>query len=499
MTPTRLSIEALEQREVPATLTPVMTGLDNPRGLAFGPEGALYVVEAGRGGDGPSFETRPGVFASYGASGAVSRLWRGGQERVATGLPSLIAPDGATGPHDISFQGQGGAYVTVGFGSNPTRRSELGEVGAGFAQLVRLLPNGTWQSVTDIGANEAEVNPGGGPIDSNPYGLLAEAGSRVVVDAGGNALLRVAANGVVTTLAEFPSRDDGRPTDAVPNSVAVGPDGAYYVGELTGVPFGVGAARVYRVVPGETPEVLHTGFTAIIDLDFGPDGSLYVLQHATGPFLSGNGALVRVSPDGTRTTLASEGLDKPTSVVVGDDGAIYVSNRGSSVGTGEVVRITLDPAAVESGVVNGGSTQRSMPNRLTVTFDREVRVERGAFGLRPQDGTPASLKAAVSVIDGQTVATLAFDGPGIVGGSLADGNSAPTIRADLVSDSPGGNFAGNEVAGGDRTEAFHPLFGDSDGDRDADYLWSFDASADTGVGLIDLFGFAGSSGSFEQQ
>ena len=33
--------------------TVVMQGLDNPRGLAFGPEGALYVAEAGRGGDGP--------------------------------------------------------------------------------------------------------------------------------------------------------------------------------------------------------------------------------------------------------------------------------------------------------------------------------------------------------------------------------------------------------------------------------------------------------------
>ena len=36
------------------TVTRVMSALDNPRGLAFGPQGALYVAEAGRGGFGSS-------------------------------------------------------------------------------------------------------------------------------------------------------------------------------------------------------------------------------------------------------------------------------------------------------------------------------------------------------------------------------------------------------------------------------------------------------------
>jgi hypothetical protein len=356
----RPGLEVLEDRFAPAVLTTVMSGLDNPRGLAFGPEGGLYVAEAGRGGDGPSIELRPGVFAYYGPSGAVSRLWQGQQERVATGLPSLLGPDGANGPQDISFQGLGNGFVTIGLGTDPTRRAELGEAGAGFARLVRLEPSGNWQPVADIGGNEAAVNPGGGPIDSNPFGLLAEPGGQVVVDAGGNVLLRVAANGEVATLAEFPSRDDGRLTDAVPTGITQGPDGAYYVGELTGVPFAAGAANVYRVVPGQTPEVVHTGFKTIIDLDFGPDGSLYVLQHATGPFLSGSGALIRIAPDGTRTILADEGLNQPTSVLVGDDGAIYVSNRGTSVGTGEVVRITPTPFTL-AGLGFEDDSQQSMP------------------------------------------------------------------------------------------------------------------------------------------
>jgi hypothetical protein len=108
------------------TVTVVMSALDNPRGLAFGPEGALYVAEAGRGGGGPCVVMR-GVPQCYGPSGAVTRLWRGSQERIVTGLPSQVNPAGeALGPADISFQGRGGAFVTIGFGGDPALRSNFG-------------------------------------------------------------------------------------------------------------------------------------------------------------------------------------------------------------------------------------------------------------------------------------------------------------------------------------------------------------------------------------
>ena len=99
--------------------TVMATGLDNPRGLAFGPDGAIYVVEAGRGGTGtmclPNPGTQPGT-RCYGPSGAVTRIVAPGVHgRVLTGLPSLAGPTGAgaTGPHDIGF-GFGRAFVTVG-------------------------------------------------------------------------------------------------------------------------------------------------------------------------------------------------------------------------------------------------------------------------------------------------------------------------------------------------------------------------------------------------
>jgi hypothetical protein len=321
------------------TITVVMSGLDNPRGLALGPEGGLYVAEAGRGGSGPCPVLR-GAAQCFGPSGAITRLWRGRQERVAEGFPSQVSPAGdALGPNDISFQGRGGAYVTVGLGADPAARTLFGDEGSLFGNLFHLSASGQWRIDADISAYEAAVNPGGLPIDSNPYAVLAEAGERIVTDAGGNALLRVRANGDISTIATFPSRAQGRSTDAVPTSVAIGADGAYYVGELTGVPFATGAARVYRVVAGSAPTIALTGFTTIIDLAFGDDGSLYVLEHSSaGPFFAAPGRLIRVAPDGARSTIV-ENLTRPTAVLLTDDGTIYISNKGTSIAVGEVLRV----------------------------------------------------------------------------------------------------------------------------------------------------------------
>jgi sugar lactone lactonase YvrE len=335
---------ALSGSAAAATVTTVMSGLDNPRGLTFGPQGALYVAEAGRGGAGPcTFSIRPmeaGLPVCYGPSGSVSRLWRGVQERVVTGLPSYANQLGiASGPQDIAMLGVGNAHVSIGWGESPLLRETLGPPWTSFGRLARVTPDGGWRLEADIAAFEAAENPDGGPLDSNPYGLLAEPGQVVVADAGGNALLAVKSNGEISTIATLPSRPQGRATDSVPTAVALGPGGAYYVAELTGVPFATGAANVYRVVPGQEPTVAQSGFTTIIDLAFAPDGSLYVLEHSTGPvFFALPGRLLKISPDGTRTTVIG-GLTRPGSVAVGPDGALYVSNQSISIGSGEVLRI----------------------------------------------------------------------------------------------------------------------------------------------------------------
>jgi DNA-binding beta-propeller fold protein YncE len=325
------------------TRTVVMSGLDNPRGLAIGPAGAIYVAEAGRGGAGPCvFLAGVAQIRCYGPTGAISRLWRGQQERVLTGLPSHASAAGeANGPNDISVQGLGGTYITIGLGGTPQERAQFGPAGASFGTLVRAPAFGPVRVIADLVQYEADNNPDGGPVDSNVFGLLGDPGARIVTDAGGNSIIGIGANGDLSTLAVLPARASGRPTDAVPTSIVKGPDGAYYIGELSGVPFTAGAARIYRMVPGEAPTIFLTGFKTIIDLAFGPDGGLYVLEHASGPmFFPLPGKIIRVDPDGTRTVVV-DGLNRPTSLVVDDDGTIYVTNNGVSVGIGEVLKITF--------------------------------------------------------------------------------------------------------------------------------------------------------------
>jgi hypothetical protein len=323
----------------------VADGLDNPRGLDFGPGGALFVAEAGSGGPGPCIPGPEGGMQCLGATGAVTRIRRGGQERVVEGLPSLAAPGAggaaATGPHDVSLSGRR-AYLVTGLGAPPASRSLLGAGGADLAKVLRFRRNGTWTTVADIALFEAAGDPDGQGPFTNPYAVLARGRRQYVVDAGGNSLLRVGRHGAISTAAVFSTRATGK--ESVPDSIAFGPRGGLFVGELTGGPFPAGTANVYRIVAGQ-PVVYQSGFTMIIDIAFDRRGNLYVLEFdADGGLGPGTtGALIRVGRDGSRMTIAPEGLTltAPAGLAIGH-GAAYVSNCGACpAGLGTVVRINL--------------------------------------------------------------------------------------------------------------------------------------------------------------
>jgi hypothetical protein len=330
-----------------ATVTTVMSGLDNPRGLAFGPEGALYVTEAGRGGSGPPCRFNRGMLMCFGPTGAISRLRNGVQEEWVTRLPSMAPASGTeaeSGPQDISFQGRGGAYLTLGLPGTPAVRDLLSPALALNGRLLKLSASGEIKEIADPVSYEAAHNPDGGLVDSNPYGVLALPGRQIVADAGGNSVLELNANGEISTLAAFGARPNpisiGPPfVEAVATAIAEGPDGALYVSELTGAPFPVGFARIHRIDPDGTTSVYATGLTAVVDLAFAPDRTLYALQHGShGPFFAGPGSIVRVGMSPPHAVVY-EGLSRPSAFTISPDGAFYVSNRGASAGIGEVLRI----------------------------------------------------------------------------------------------------------------------------------------------------------------
>lgn len=330
-------------------VTVVADGLDNPRGLTFGPGGALYVAEAGSGGDLMCVPSPEGGDACFGTSGAITRIKGGHQRRVITGLPSAADATGgfAGGPSDIAFRGDR-AYIPINLGGNPAMRSDLPKAVRAVGWLVKAnLRSGHWWRFSDIAGFEARHNPDGvEPPDSNPYSVAAGGHGLAVVDAGGNDLIRVDRHGHRRLLAVFPEFANptpvGPPTvQSVPNAV-VRHGGAWYVGTLTGFPFPAGAAKVYKVVPGKAPQVVAEGFTNIIDIAFDKHGCLLVLEFARNGILSGDlsGRLVRVGRDGTQHEIVVPGLVAPGGLAVGRSGAIYVTNNSVFSDIGQVLKIS---------------------------------------------------------------------------------------------------------------------------------------------------------------
>jgi hypothetical protein len=295
-------------------------------------------------------------------------LLDGVQTRIATGFPSLGAAEdgsGAAGPHDIAVRGDD-VFVLIGLGADPAVR-DAGTIPApsgDFGTIVRLVGDGTWETVVDIAAYETASNPDAGALDSNPYAMLATADGFVVADAGGNDLLGVDASNAITTLAVFPDimvdapaflgMPDGSqiPYQSVPTNVIAGPDGLLYVSELTGFPFPMGAANVYSVAAGADPAVLLDGFTNISDIAVEADGTIWVLEIAANSLLdpAPAGALTKVNPDGTREVVLSEGLIMPTGLAIGPDNLLYIANCGVCPGGGHVLSLsTAEPEPPATG------------------------------------------------------------------------------------------------------------------------------------------------------
>ena len=134
---------------------------------------------------------------------------------------------------------------------------------------------------------------------------------------------------------------------------------------------------------------------------------------------------------------------------------------------------------VVSTVLDDGTPQRSMVRSITVAFDADVTiftdgVDDFAAGAELLLIGPAGVATQLVAYDPATAtATWAFDADGdsIFGDSLPDGDWTAILDCSLITNEAGDPLQDTDGNPGDgllTIATFHRLFGDSDGDRDAD-------------------------------
>lgn len=276
------------------------------------------------------------------------------------------------GASDVSAVGRSAYWVSTGSGEDP--QSDTG-------QGIHRVSKGSSHKLANLFDFEATVNPDGNdPPDSNPFDVQSlGGGAALVVDAGGNDLLRVDRQGNVNVLAVFPDElvstanvkalagcpagppdicglPELLPAESVPTSVAIGPDGYYYVGELKGFPAPTDESRIWKVAPdaesaecGSSPDcvlVFDGGFTSIIDLAFGPDGMLNVAEldeaswAAVEIFQAPTGGTINSCDIDTLTCgEVASGIPVLTAITFGKDGALWATRNALTPGQAEVFEV----------------------------------------------------------------------------------------------------------------------------------------------------------------
>ncbi len=319
-------------------------GLVGPLGLAVTDHGTAYVTQSFAG---LLTEVSPGGEVSVVAQGPVA-----GVDAVSPGTLTVTLSNQEEGLGDVARVDASGRFRVIGSpaqherDTNPDGDQTYGFVDADGACLED--------------ADQLGLGPYQGILDSNPYAVLVERGDRLVADAAGNSIVRVAANRRITTVAVLPPSGTvfteelrqgflpqvppGTPEDfladcvgssylfePVPTDVERGPDGALYVSSLPGFPEAPGTGAVYRVTNAGQVTKLHDDLSGAVDLAVGADGTIYVAE------LFG-GQLTRIAPDGSRD---SAPMDSPGAVEVARDGSIYVTT--GVFGNGQLLRYPSFP------------------------------------------------------------------------------------------------------------------------------------------------------------
>ncbi len=366
----RPGVESLEDRLCPSGYTVVATGLDNPRGLTFGPDGQLYVAEGGPASNAllpiAGAQQVPSPIGPYtgGYNSRISRInpLTGARTTVVGGLPSsqtaLSAGNLVSGVSALAFvddtlygleAGAGRSHALPAIPRDPVHSDNtLFRVNAdGSVSLVADLS--TFVHANPVANPEPSVPPGDFEPDGTWYGMVAVRGDLYVTEPNHQEVDRVAPDGHVSRVIDMSVPFPG----TIPPNDWVGPTGIayhgnFYVGTLGQFPVAPGTKSIYKVTPSGQLHAAASGLTAVLGVAFDHDGRMYALETDTvagfpGQAAAGSGMVVRVNGDGTLTTIAT-GLVFPTAMTLGPDDALYVSNFGFGVpvpGIGQVVRIDL--------------------------------------------------------------------------------------------------------------------------------------------------------------
>jgi hypothetical protein len=322
------------------------------------------------------------------------------QARVVDGLDGPRGLDIAGGKTVVA-ESNGAISQVIRSGPDKGTTERIGKVVKGFGSAVAIAPNGdVWavtgegdarlflfreghkrQEVADIGRyqkkqNKDPFNLADPPGQSNPFNLASmDDGSVLVADAANNSVVHVTRKGKITPVArvkprtvpmpegfdnpDLPPAGTPLPSEAVTTSVAVGPDGAIYIGELRGFPGTPETSQIWKVRPGATDAVCKPnkpnkgactrfadGLTSIVALEMGRGGSLYAAELSKLSWLAAEfevpgaevGAIIRVGRDPqVRRELSPGKVILPGGVAVGGNGNVFVS--GPVFGPGSVKKV----------------------------------------------------------------------------------------------------------------------------------------------------------------
>jgi len=454
---------------LPEECTVIASELLNPRFVAVGDGGAIYVSEAGVGGD-EVLEPPADPVATPDPAGTPAPIEEEGPPggtatRGTTGQVTMISPDGEQSvvasdlpSYSMGIETTGPAGITVADGEVLLA---VGGAGPGTAAL-DALPNensvvsidpetGEVTLLADIGAYERSDNPDPFSIDSNLYGIaVADDGTVYVNDAGGNSTYSVPAEGgdpellVVHPGIPFPEgmeappegnpfREGAMELDPVPTGLLAG-DGSVLIAYLSGGPFPPGAAGIVEVAEDASISEVATGLTMVVGLAAGPDDQLYASQISTD-FLGEMpepGNVVRVLEDGTQETVL-EGLPFPNGIAFDENGDLLVVINTVSLGepAGQLLRCEGIAEAADAAA-----------NEVTITLDEMTYAPRD---VTIKADTDVTLRL---VNNGGAAHNVTIDELGVTGEMLAAGEES-TVEVNLSEgdygygcDVPGHRIAG---------------------------------------------------------